>query len=78
MRPNRTGETLKDSVNLAREKFGLEVRPELVGKYEQNHPPIFYLFSVLKLIVNSHYSGAGHLKFSLFVFEHLTKTVSTH
>ena len=34
-------------LNLDREKFGLEVRPELMEKYEQNHPQIFHLFPIL-------------------------------
>lgn len=54
-------------LNLNGEKFGSLVRPELVGKYGQSHPLIFHFFPVSKLIVNFHYSGAGHLKFSFFV-----------
>lgn len=30
------------------EKFGSEVRPELVGKYEQNHPPSFHSLPCFK------------------------------
>lgn len=54
-------------LNLNGEKFGSLVRPELVGKYGQSQPLIFHFFPISKLIVNFHYSGAGHLKFSFFV-----------
>lgn len=54
--------------NLNREKFGSEVRPGLVGKYEQNLPLIFHLFLISRLIVDFHYSGASHLKSSFFVY----------
>lgn len=58
-------------LNLKWEQFGSEVRPELVGKYEQNHFRIFHLFPNSTLIVNVHCSGAGHLKSSCPYTSHL-------
>lgn len=51
-------------LNLDGEKFGSEVRLELVGGCGQNRLLIFHLFPLWKLTIDVHYSGTGHLKSS--------------
>lgn len=41
-------------LELGGEKFGSEARTELMEKYEQNHPLIFHIFPISRLIVSFH------------------------